>query len=239
MSAIRTPFADHDTPRHRGTEVFWKSLLGVSVPRCVVAVIVATILTSPAEAQSGFMLRGFGDVGSTTFTASESFKAVLGAARGTVFGGGAEVVLPQRIFAGVRMSRFRATGERVFVFNGEQFGLGIPTTITVTPIEVNGGYRFDFGQRVVPFAGGGISWHKYEETSDFATADENVSQRLTGYQVLGGAEVRLGRWIGVAGEAQWSTVPDALGQDPNGVSAEFDETDLGGVTFRVKLVIGH
>jgi hypothetical protein len=38
---------------------------------------------------------------------------------------------------------------------------------------------------------------------------------------------------------QWSTVPDALGQDPNGVSAAFDETNLGGVAFRVKFIVGR
>ena len=45
------------------------------------------------------------------------------------------------------------------------------------------------------------------------------------------------RWLGVAGEASWSTVPDAIGD--SGVSAAFDETDLGGTTFRVKITIGR
>ncbi len=47
------------------------------------------------------------------------------------------------------------------------------------------------------------------------------------------------RDVGAAVEAQWATVPDALGQDPNAVSQAFDETNLGGVTYRVKLVIGR
>jgi hypothetical protein len=51
--------------------------------------------------------------------------------------------------------------------------------------------------------------------------------------------VRLARWFGVGGEVQLSTVPDALGQDPNGVSAAFEERNLGGVAFRVKFVIGR
>lgn len=197
------------------------------------------VAATSAEAQSEFMIRGYADIGSRTFTAGESFKAVLGSDRGVVFGGGAEVVLPWRIFAGVRASRFRGTGERLFVFNREQFDLGIPTTITVTPIELTGGYRFDFGARLVPYAGAGVGWHQYEETSEFAESNENVKDRFTGYHVVGGVEMRALTWLAAAFEAQWATVPDALGSDPNGVSAEFGDTDLGGVTARVKVVIGR
>lgn len=202
-------------------------------------VAVAAIMASPAEAQTEFMLRGFGDVGSTTFASKKSFEAVLGSERGLVFGGGVEAVLPQRVFVNVRASRFREAGQRVFLFNGEQFGLGIPATITVTPVELTGGYRFDVGRRVVPYGGAGVGWYRYEETSQFAEADENLDQRVTGYHVVGGAEFRLARWIGAAAEAQWATVPGALGDDPNSVSHEFDESDLGGVTFRLKVVIGR
>lgn len=209
------------------------------LPTLAAIVLASLACAMPAEAQSAFMFRGFADVGSRTFTASESFDAVFGSDRGVVFGGGAEAVLPWRIFAGIRASRFRDTGERVFVLDDEQFNLGIPTTVTITPIEVTAGYRFDFGARVVPYAGGGIGWHQYEETSQFATEGENVKERFTGYHLLGGVEVRAARWLGAGFEAQWATVPDALGQDPNGVSAEFGETELGGVTARVKVVIGR
>ncbi len=197
------------------------------------------LFAAPAEAQTReFMLRGFGDIGSTTLTAEKSFTAVLGSESGRVFGGGVEAVLPQRVFVNVRASRFREVGQRVFLFNGEQFDLGIPTTITVTPVELTGGYRFDFGRRLIPYGGAGLGWHRYEETSRFAEADENVDERFKGYHVIGGAEFRLARWIAAAAEAQWATVPDALGGDPNSVSHEFDESDLGGVTFRVKVVLG-
>jgi hypothetical protein len=66
-----------------------------------------------------------------------------------------------------------------------------------------------------------------------------VKQTFTGYHILGGAEFRAARWIGAAAEVQWATVPDALGANENGVSAMFDENDLGGVTFRVKIVVGR
>ena len=202
-------------------------------------VILATLygaIADPASAQ----IRGFADIGSTTFAAAESFETVLGTATGLVFGGGVEVVLPKNVFASVRASRFRKTGERVFVTQGgERFGLGIPATITVTPIEFTGGYRFDRGWRVVPYGGGGYGRHRYQETSDFGTDEENVEESFNGYHVLGGAEFRISQWIGAAGELQWATVPDALGQDANGVSNHFDETNLGGLTFRAKVVIGR
>jgi opacity protein-like surface antigen len=192
--------------------------------------------TANARAQ-GFMLRGFGDAGATTFTAKESFKAILGSQTGPVFGGGVEAV-ERQIFLNVRASRFRKTGQRVFLVEGEQFDLGIPTTITLTPVELTGGYRFPFWTRVVPYAGAGVGWHGFKETSQFAVAEENVEDRFTGYHVLGGAEVRLARWIGVAGELQWATVPDAIGDDPNSVSSYFNESNLGGTTFRVKIIVG-
>ena len=102
------------------------------------------------------------------------------------------------------------------------------------------GYRFAAtGARVVPYVGGGIGWHRYEETSAFASDTENVSEIFTGYHALGGAEVRILRWLGAAGEAQWTTVPDAVGKDATGVSSQFQETNLGGVTIRAKVVIGR
>jgi opacity protein-like surface antigen len=184
-------------------------------------------------------IRGFADVGSTTFTAKESFDAVLGTSRGLVFGGGVEAMLPFDLFAGLRASRFRKDGERVFVFGDEVFGLGIPTTVTITPLEITGGYRVARWRRVVPYGGGGVGFHRYEESSTFAQGSENVKESFTGYHLLGGVEVRASNWIGVGGELQWTTVPDALGQDPNSVASEFDESDLGGVTFRLKVVIGR
>ena len=198
------------------------------------------LLASTAGAQTrDVMLRGFADIGTTEFAATQSFETVVGTARGPVFGGGVEVVLPQRIFVNLRASRFRHTGERVFLVNGERFGLGIPTTVTVTPLELTGGYRFDFGWRLVPYGGAGIGWHAYEEKSRFAEGSEDVRERFHAYQILGGAEFRIAGWIGAAAEAQWATVPDALGTDPNSASAEFHESDLGGTTFRVKVVIGR
>jgi opacity protein-like surface antigen len=211
----------------------------VTLLGCMFAALSAGSGVASAQARPVLTVRGFADIGATTFTAADSFEAVLGSSRGTVFGGGIDFIERYNVFATLRASRFRKNGERVFRFNDEVFGLGIPVNVTVTPIELTGGYRFDGGWRVVPYGGGGVSWHRYKETSEFATDEENVEETFTGYQILGGAEVRIWRWLGAAGEVQWTSVPDALGQDPNGVSSEFDETDLGGTTVRFKIVIGR
>jgi hypothetical protein len=185
-------------------------------------------------------IRGFADVGMMVFTAADSFTAVFGSRSGPVFGVGGEVVFPQRFFAGARVSWFQQTGERVFVFDGETFPLGIDTTVRITPIEVTGGYRFrSAARRLIPYLGGGIGWHRYQETSDFATNEENVSETHRSFHALGGADVRLARFVRLGGEVQWSTVPDAIGQDPNSVAAAFGEDDLGGTAVRVKVIVGR
>ena len=204
----------------------------------LLSVVTAAFAPLPVWAQSEFMIRGFADAGSTTFTASDSFTAVLGSDRGPVFGGGVEVVTPQHIFVSVRASRFRRTGQRVFLFNAERFNLGVPVTVTVTPLELSAGYRFPLGSRLVPFGGAGVGWHRYNETSRFAEPAENIDERFQGYHVLGGIELRFTRWMAGATEAQWATVPNALGRDSNSASHQFGESDLGGVTVRAKIVIG-
>ena len=205
----------------------------------VYVAVLLIALSSTAEAQEGFAIRGFGDVGATAFTAEQSFTAILGSRTGPVFGGGVEIVLPQRIFVSLRASRFRKTGERVFVSEGERFGLGIPTTVALTPLQITGGYRFPRVIRLVPYAGAGPGWYRYTETSQFAREDEDVAERFSGFHILGGAEAQLAGWLSLGGELQWATVPDAIGNDVNSVAREFNETDLGGTTFRVKFVVGR
>ena len=208
---------------------------------CLVTAGVGLPLPAAAQ-QQPLAVRGFGDIGITWFSAADAFDAVFGSATGTFFGGGAEVVLPSRVFAGVRFSRFEKSGERVFVSDGEVFPLGIDLTASIAPIELSGGYRFSGTGRpggVIPYIGGGIGWHKYKESSEFAGTGEDIDDTFTGYHVLGGAEFRLGRWFGVAGEAQWTSVPDAFDDDSSSAAAEFDEHNLGGFALRVKFVVGR
>ena len=193
---------------------------------------------SASSGDSSVAIRGFGEAGATVFSAKESFKAILGRPSGPVFGGGVELVVKKHLFVSVGASRFRRTGHRVFVFNGQVFNLDDPATITVTPLEFNAGYRFR-ATGIVPYAGGGIGRYKYQETSPHSDDSENVNTTTTGYQVLGGAEVPLGKWLAAAAEAQFASVPKALGNDSTGVSSLYDEHNLGGFTFRVKVVVGR
>jgi len=185
-------------------------------------------------------VRAFGEVGARTFTASKSFEAVLGTRSGVLFGGGAEVLVGHNLFVSVGVSRFQKDGERVAVANGQAFPIGIDTTISIVPIEVSAGWRFANPRRtVIPYLGGGIGWHRYKETSEFATTDEDAQFTKTGFQLLGGAEWRASRWLGVAGEAAWMSVPNAFGGGTTSAAAAFGEDDLGGAVFRVKVVIGR
>jgi hypothetical protein len=213
---------------------------GRRVALALAIVLVLVALNARTASAQGIGFRGFGDVGDTRFAAAQSFDAVLGTHSGVVFGGGVETVLESGIFVNFRASRFQKDGTRVFVLNDQVFDLGIPTTVRVTPIQVTSGYRFKVGRRqIVPYLGGGVGWFRYSETSEFADTGEDVADTFTGYHLLGGAEWRMSHIIGVAGEAEWSTVRDALGESLSGVSSAFDETDLGGVTFRVKVVVGR
>jgi hypothetical protein len=226
----------------------------------------ATRPNQPRENPIG--VRGFAHVGNLTFTARETFDTIFGSPGGVVFGGGAHVLLPWGLYAEVGASRFsRSDGERVFVGPGDEvFRLGIPVEVTITPIEITGGWRYRPRQRVGPrppagkpapprtttpaanaprgplarwavYGGGGFTSVSYREISEFAGAGDNVDERFSGFHVLGGAEYLPLRWLAVGGEVLWSSVPDALGQ--GGVSSAFGDDNLGGTTLRVKVSIGR
>jgi hypothetical protein len=194
-------------------------------------------LTPAARAQA-VDVKGYGMIGGMTFTASESFDAVLETSTGTIFGGGAELGLPWGgLYVGVGGWRFSEEGERVFVLGSDVFRLGIPLTIEITPIEVTGGWRFkNVWPRLVPYVGGGWSSYGYRETSEFSDG-EDVDERFSGFHILGGAEFKLRPWLGIGGELAWSRIPDALGG--GGASSAFDETDLGGTSYRLKVSVGR
>ena len=76
-----------------------------------------------------------------------------------------------------------------------------------------------------------------DEVSDFADASENVSERFTSYHAVGGMEYAARRWLSVAGEVRYASVPDAIGAP--GIAAEFDESSLGGFSVAVKVLVGR
>jgi opacity protein-like surface antigen len=196
---------------------------------------------APSGVSRGPSFRGFGTAGMTIFTASDSFKAVFDSSVGPLFGGGIEVGVRRDLFVTVAASRFARTGRRLFAFQGQIFDLNEPTEVKITPLEVSVGYRFSVSAKSKwsPYVGGGIGWHRYTETSPGATDAEDAHETFTGYQVMGGVERPLRNWIALAGEGQFTWVPNALGQSPSSVSSVYDEHDLGGLTLRVKVVIGR
>ncbi|HTH25215.1 MAG TPA: hypothetical protein VL919_08905 [Vicinamibacterales bacterium] len=233
-------------------------MMAVTITRCLTTAVAAIALlasagvtaanaqakprlrTTPARPSRSVEIGGYGMFGNINFTAAESFDAILGAPSGPIFGGGARVGLPWGgLFVDVGAWRFHADGERAFVFQNEAIGLGIPVDVTVTPIEISAGWRFRVRKlpKLIPYIAGGLTSMRYQEISDFSTPAEDVDERFSGYHALGGAEYKITRWLGVAGEASWTTVPDAIGEA--GVSKAFNETDLGGTTLRLKVTIGR
>jgi hypothetical protein len=196
--------------------------------------------TTPARPSRSVEIGGYAMFGNINFTAAESFDAILGAPSGPVFGGGARVGLPWGgLFVDVGAWRFHAEGERAFIFQNEAIGLGIPVDVTVTPIELSAGWQFHVRKlpKLIPYVAGGLTSMRYKETSNSSTPAEDVDESFGGYHLLGGAEYKITRWLGVAGEASWTTVPDAIGE--SGVSKAFNETDLGGTALRFKITIGR
>lgn len=180
-------------------------------------------------------VRGFVATSSQTFAAADAFTAVFGDDHGIFMGGGGQFRW-KHILLEVSASRFTRSGERVFVSDGQVFGLGIPTAVKITPIEFTGAWRFGAVWRLRPYAGAGFGVQRYKESSQFAAASEDITRVDRSYHVGGGAEMPLWRWIAVSGEVRHRTVPGAIGE--GGASRDYGERDLGGtsVTFRVLVI---
>ena len=232
------------------------------IRRCLAAAALVAGLAAPAAAQTTSAPRltaertatpngrplhvaVYGTAGVFMPAAKESFEAILDKTSGVDLGAGAQVAWQsgalRGLFVGVDVSRFEETGERVFVHEGEVFPLGIPLTLSLTPLEVTAGYRVAptrrRGGRVVAspiayFAGGGVGTVAFTESDD----DGDVSERFTSYHVMGGADVTVWGPLQVGGEARYRWVPDGLGA--GGVSDAFNETDLGGLSLRVRIGVG-
>jgi hypothetical protein len=183
---------------------------------------------------------GYAMTGVMNFIAADSFEVILGRPTDPIFGGGARIGLPLAgLFADVGAWHLSEEGHRVFVFGGQEFPLNVPVEISITAFELSAGWRFRFRRlsRLRPYVAGGFSSYAYHETSAFSTPADDVDDRFGGYHLYGGAEYRIMRWLGIAGEVNWTTIPDAIGDA--GVSAEFNETDLGGTSIRFKITIGR
>ncbi len=195
--------------------------------------------TSSAEDTPKLSLRPFFVVTDQKFAAKTTFNAAFGRSVEPFFGGGVQLALRNGLFVEVGASRFRKSGQRAFLNNGQTFQLGIPLTATITPFEVSAGYRFGAwkSRRIVPYVGLGVGRYSYQETADFAAEGDNVDTHHSGYLAVGGLEFRVHRWIAVSADAQYTHVPGILGA--GGVSKDAGETDLGGLAARFKVLVGR
>ncbi len=194
------------------------------------------VQTSAQQPKLG--IRGYVTFGATTLAAQQTFDAVADTHGRTTYTGGVQVTSIWRgVFVDIAASQFSLDGERVFINNGTIFELGIPLEVTMRPVDVAGGWRFRFARgRVLPYAGAGVTYLTYKETSDFAGSNEDVVESKTGPLFLGGVDVQVWRWISAGGEIRYRRVSGILGD--GGVSAEFDEDDAGGVSAAVRISIG-
>lgn len=206
-----------------------------STPRTPAAQTRRPAARRPAAQPIG--VRIFGGAAIEWMSAKKSFDAVTDSDRVTTYGGGVQVTnLWRGLFIEGAAARATADGERVFVFGGDVFRLGIPVEITMTPVDVVAGWRMPVG-RVVPYLGGGMTFFKYQETSDFADDDENVDEWYRGFVVMGGIEAGITRWIHVRADLRYRQVNDAFGL--GGASQAFGEDRLGGFGAGIQVLIGR
>lgn len=212
----------------------------LSLTICSVARLSAQ--TSPATAANrppAVELRPFVLATVQRFAAGTTFDAAFGSRNATFYGGGLQVATRRGLFVDLAVSHLSRTGQRAFVSDGEIFQLGIPLKITITPVEISAGYRAKLRRhaRIVPYVGGGVGWYRYGETAEFASSEDNVRTTHAGFLFVGGAEVRLQKWISAAADAQYTAVPGILGK--GGVSKDVSENDLGGVAARIRVILGR
>ena len=196
------------------------------------APVQAPVRPPPPRERVGIRL--FGQVGYGWFEAREAFDNVFGEHAGRWLGGGLEV-RERKAFLFVSGERFRRTGERVFVFDDQVFPLGIPNTLTLTPVTVVLGYRHDLW-RLAPYVGGGVGRYWIKEEAPFAEGEENATEQTTSYVFVGGAEWPVVRTVAAAVEVQYTHIPREFSE---GVAAAFGEQSLGGMQVRVKVLFGR
>ncbi len=206
--------------------------------RAAAALLIALLAAAPAAAQ-GLSFRPFVMFTEQQFDATQTFEATFGSARQGFWGGGLSITQDDQVYLDLSAARFEKTGTRAFFVNGSAFSTGIAQTVTITPLEMTGGYRFHPAPRIIPTVGGGIGLYRYKQVSEFSTDEENIDTRHVGLVVEGGVEVRLHRWFGVAADAHYTYVPGILGEEPGAFSTDAGEKNLGGIAARVKVIVGR
>jgi hypothetical protein len=190
-------------------------------------IALALALTAAAPAAAGPSWHLGLRAGTFEPTASETYDTLWGETM-VQLGVQAEARFERGWFVALSVDRGEADGELVAPGPGGPIPTGEPTTLTLTPIHLTVG---GIARRDRPWSfyfGGGPSLLQWED--DNAIAPEDRSDN--GFHAVIGLRRSFAR-AGVAAEARWSTIPDALGE--GGVSAAFDEDDLGGLALNLVL----
>jgi hypothetical protein len=191
----------------------------------------------PTIVQRPIEIFGFGQAGYGAWLAHDTFGAVLGSSGSPMFGGGGQVRI-RHLFIEGSIERFQKTGQRVFVSDGEVFGLGIADKVRIIPLAATIGYRhFHKNRMLTSYIGGGAGATFYHESSDFSDPADDVDEHFASYHILGGVELASRQSLRGAIEVQFTTVPGAFGA--SGTAAAFGEHNLGGVQVRFKLLFGR
>lgn len=215
-----------------------------------------TISTKPQKPVEPIGFRVYFGYDTVSMTASDSFKATLGTSTLTGYGGGGEVLnLWKGVFARVTVASMSDTGTRVVIVDNTVIPLDIPLDVSLRTIEVGGGWRVSIRPKPKPptrpatppkpgakpaqpvpprfalYGGAGFLSVSYKEESQFASATDNNRGSFGGYDVFGGVDILIAKWVFAGIEGQYRGVANALGE--SGVSKAYGETDLGGAAFRV------
>lgn len=215
-----------------GSGYVYKSSVDIE-PTSRLAAADSQIDMTSAEPPRAIGIVGVAQFGYVRFAAAESFSAVLGRAGGGLLGGGAEVRVGPA-FLSASVERFEKTGQRILVVDDEIFKLGIPETVRIVPVSVSAGLRFSHDV-ATPYVGAGVGRMFYKERSSFADDSEKVDARFSSYHFLGGIEFRNG-WVATAFEAQYTHAPQT---GIGGALQAFHESNLGGLTGRIKVLVGR
>jgi opacity protein-like surface antigen len=168
--------------------------------------------------------------------ASRSAQAVFGSSAAFTWGGALRYDITQSVYLSAGARVFDKEGERVFVVDEQSqvFPLGHPLSMRVVPLRLSLGYRFNRWASAVPYLGVGGGIVSYREKSTVGGVTEKTSESKGSFHVLGGFEYRRGS-LGIGAELSYSWVPNAIGI--GGVSAIYQETDIGGFQIVGKITI--
>ncbi len=194
----------------------------------------ATMLPTAASAQ-GIALEV--DAGYADLThASRSAQAVFGSSGGFTWGGALRYDITDSVYLSAGARVLDKQGERVFVADDQSqvFPLGHPLSARWVPLRLSLGYRFGGWSSAVPYLGVGGGIVSFREESTVGGVTEKTSESKGSFHVLGGFEYRRGG-LGIGAELSYSWVPNAIGI--GGVSAIYQETDIGGLQIVGKITI--